>query len=430
MNRKASARTAMKYRWIVYGCLAAIYFFVYFHRLSLGVVKDDLTSAFNMSSVAFANIGAMYFYAYMIMQVPSGILADTLGPRKTVTAGCVVTSLGTFLFAAAHSVWAALAGRFLVGLGVSVTYICILKINTKWFRESEFATMSGLTGFIGNLGGIAAQTPLALMVAWITWRWTFSSIALVTLFMGIMCLVFVRNDPEDLGLQQVNDTPCAGNPEKKERISIRDGLAGVLSNSRTWIIFTVLTCYAGTYLAFAGVWGVSYLRTVYNFHNVQASGYITYLVTGAAFGYLITGYISDKMKSRKIPLLTFGILTNIIWFIMLYYNNGYLSLPLLKMMMILLGIFTTCFSVSWALGKEVNNPQYSGIAMSVINTGAFAGGALVPVLIGFIFDSYKGILSGIELYRAGFIPCLVINAVALMASFLVKETRCRNIYKS
>lgn len=426
MHFKRTSHSVKRYRWVVYCSLAVIYFFVYFHRLSLGVVKEELTSAFSMSSIVFANMGAMYFYAYMIMQIPAGILADTLGPRKTVTAGCLVTSAGTLMFAAAHSVPAALAGRFLVGVGVSVTYICILKVNTRWFSENEFATMSGLTGFIGNLGGIAAQAPLALMVSWFTWRYTFALIASFTFFMGLICFALVRDDPRDMGLPSVYTGMKTGDARSSDIIN---GLSSVIRNHRTWIIFTILACYAGTYLSFAGVWGVTYIKSVYGMTNIEASGYITYLVTGAAVGYLVTGYISDRIKSRKIPLVTFGLLTNIIWFILLYYNGGYLSRVLLKSIMALLGIFTTCFSVSWALAKEVNDPLYPGIAMSVINAGAFVGGALIPVLAGYILDSSAGALSGIDLYRRGLTPFLLINGLALVLSFFIKETGCRNIYR-
>lgn len=70
------------YRWVVWTILAAVYVFVTFHRMSAGVVKNDLESTFNIGAAQFANIGAMYFYAYFIMQIPSGILADKIGPKK------------------------------------------------------------------------------------------------------------------------------------------------------------------------------------------------------------------------------------------------------------------------------------------------------------------------------------------------------------
>ncbi|SHH89689.1 Major Facilitator Superfamily protein, partial [Caloranaerobacter azorensis DSM 13643] len=78
------------YRWYIWGILALAYVIVFFHRVAAGVVRQDLIKAFNITDVEFGNLGSMYFYAYMIMQIPSGILADTLGARKTVSIGTLL----------------------------------------------------------------------------------------------------------------------------------------------------------------------------------------------------------------------------------------------------------------------------------------------------------------------------------------------------
>ena len=81
-KREKQIKEVESYRWIVWLVLAATYVFVTFHRMAAGVVKTDLQEAFNIGSAQFANIGSMYFYAYFIMQIPSGILADKLGPKR------------------------------------------------------------------------------------------------------------------------------------------------------------------------------------------------------------------------------------------------------------------------------------------------------------------------------------------------------------
>jgi fucose permease len=68
------------------------------------------------------------------------------------------------------------------------------------------------------------------------------------------------------------------------------------------------------------------------------------------------------------------------------------------------------------------------MAASIVNMGAFAGGATIPILVGNVLDKYSTLLSGVDLYRSGFLICLILNAIGLAVSFLVKETRCRNVY--
>ena len=205
MNKTENdVKKLMKYRWVVWGILALAYVIVFFHRLAAGVVKDDLMGEFNITSVTFANLGATYFYAYMIMQIPSGILADTLGARKTVTIGTLVAGIGSIIFGCAPSIVLAFFGRLLVGLGVSVVFISLLKIQSMWFKESEFGTMSGITSFVGNMGGVMAQTPLALLVGAISWRYSFVVIGLITILIASMAYILIRNTPIEMGLPSID----------------------------------------------------------------------------------------------------------------------------------------------------------------------------------------------------------------------------------
>ena len=117
----SSRNGAFRYRWIVWGVMVLAYMIVFFHRLAAGVVRDDLVRAFSLSATSFGNMASMYLYAYMIMKIPVGMLADSLGARLTVTAGMIVAGAGSFLFAFAPTASLLLVGRFLVGVGVSTT---------------------------------------------------------------------------------------------------------------------------------------------------------------------------------------------------------------------------------------------------------------------------------------------------------------------
>jgi len=154
----------LRRRWLVWAVLAFCFAIVFFHRVSLAVVSDQLMAEFNLGAAALGNLGAVYFYVYTAMQIPSGILADTTGPRLTVTAGMLLAAMGAAVFALAQSLAVATAGRFLTGLGVSVVFVSVQKAQTYWFRPREFATITGLTSTVGNTGAILAATPLACLL--------------------------------------------------------------------------------------------------------------------------------------------------------------------------------------------------------------------------------------------------------------------------
>src|SRR5262245_62548075 len=96
-------------------------------------------------------LAATYYVIYTVMQVPTGVLNDTVGPRRVLAAGCLVAGVGSLLFAASESVAAAMIGRTLAGLGVSVAFVSMLKLVAEWFPENGFATMTGVGAMIGLL---------------------------------------------------------------------------------------------------------------------------------------------------------------------------------------------------------------------------------------------------------------------------------------
>lgn len=302
-KQAADVSKTLRYRWVVWGVMALAYMVVFFHRLAAGVVRDDLISAFDLSSTAFGHLASTYSYAYLIMQIPVGLLADSLGARLTVAFGMAVAGLGSLLFGYAPNAFLLFAGRFTVGIGVSTVFVCILKVLSRWYRENEFATMSGLTNSIGNLGGYMAQTPLALLVAAITWRHTFGAIGVLSFLLAASCYLFIRNRPESMGL------PPLEMPEEQEELPAANLLAGILEIIRyplMWPGLLFIPLFMGAALALTGAWGVPFLMDVYGMAASEASGIVSAAVIGAILGGLLLGRVSDRLGRRKPPMIAAG----------------------------------------------------------------------------------------------------------------------------
>ena len=78
--------------------------------MAAGVVRPALENSFGIGASEFAMISSMYFYAYFIMQIPSGVFADALGPKKTVTYFSILAALGSMLFGFSPNLYLAYAG--------------------------------------------------------------------------------------------------------------------------------------------------------------------------------------------------------------------------------------------------------------------------------------------------------------------------------
>ncbi|ABR47025.1 major facilitator superfamily MFS_1 [Alkaliphilus metalliredigens QYMF] len=429
MTQAEKVKKLERYRWVVWGILVVAYVIVFFHRLALGVVRQDLVDTFNITGTTFANLGSMYFYPYMFMQIPAGILADSLGARKTVTYGTLLAGLGSIIFGLAPSILWAFVGRLLVGLGVSVVFIAILKIQSQWFKESEFGTMSGMTSFVGNLGGVMAQTPLALVVAAFTWRTTFVGIGLISLVVAFLCYWVVRNTPEEMGLPSIAEIEGKERPSQApQRPPIGESLVRVLTNPRTWPSFFMFTGFFGAFISLTGAWGQSYLIEVYDLPSTVAPNYLMAATLGLAIGSFAIGKISDVMKRRKLPMIVFGAIYTITWGILVFVNGGKPPIAMLYPLFFVMGFTCSAFVLSWACGKEVNHPSIAGISTSVVNIGGFLGSAILPPILGRVFDAYGGVLEPTALFQRAFMYCFAFVAVSFLFAFLVKETHCRNIY--
>ena len=206
----SSDRRTKRKAWLIFAVLSVPYLLVYFQRVAPAVVADRLMADFNISGASLGNLAAIYFYIYTLMQIPAGILADSLGARRTVTIGSFIAGAGSFLFGFASGITVAYIGRFLVGLGVSVIFIPILKICTEWFEPKKFAAMSGLTLLIGNTGALLASTPLALMADRLGWRTAFIIIGMIGMITGFLCFALVRDRPAELQLPAPRGTGGEG----------------------------------------------------------------------------------------------------------------------------------------------------------------------------------------------------------------------------
>lgn len=420
--KNSQIKKVERYRWLIWLILAATYVFVTFHRMSAAVVKDDLQKAFGIGAVQFAVIGSMYFYAYFIMQIPSGILADKIGPKKTVFIFSLIAAVGSIFFGLAPSLNIAYISRFFVGIGVSVVFVCLVKIQSRWFYSRNFALMIGFSGLAANLGAIIAQTPLVIAVNNFGWRNTFVYMGIIMVMFAVLTFIFVKDDPTDMGLPGMDE--IENRPRVTVNLNIFQALGSILSNPRTWIISVVyIGLYTG-YTVILGTFGTPFLMTVYSIKKVEAANYIISAVIGSAVSGLVIGYLSDKFKARKSILIISSIVTLIMWVIFIYVK---LPLTLLSVYLFVFGFMMTAFTLCWTVGNEVNDRRLSGMATGVVNCVGFLGAAIIPVIMGNILDANKNMP---EIgYKKAYLVLILLVAVSTVFSFFVTETHATNVYE-
>jgi sugar phosphate permease len=367
-------------RRVIFGIALASFLLSFFHRVAPAAIADELARAFAINSALLGTLAATYFYVYMVLQVPVGVLADTMGPRRLLAAGSLVAGLGSITFALASTWEIAAVGRTLVGIGVSVAFIAILKVSAVWFPASRFATLNGFTMFAGNFGAVLAGAPLAWLVTQTSWRAVFLGLAALSIALGVASWLKVRDRPQDLGFAPVHPVPPAG------RVEMHWGraLASVLSNPATWPGFFVNAGIAGSYLAFAGLWAVPYLEQTYAMSRVEAAEHTSLLLLGVALGSVIVGMLSDRRSNRRGVLRIYAVLYVASWLPWLLHVQW--PRPATLAWFGLMGLLIPGFTLTWTVAKEVNRPEHSGIATAIVNVGIFLGTGILQPLVGAILD--------------------------------------------
>ncbi len=411
-------------RALALSVVVAAYVLSFFHRFAPATIAQDLALAFSTTAASLGVLAATYFYVYTVMQIPTGILVDSVGPRRILLIGGLIASAGSFLFGFAASLDAALVGRTLVGLGVSMTFIAMLKIIAVEFEENRFATLVGVVMLVGNCGSVLAGAPLSMLAQATGWRGVFMAAGSLSLLFGIACWLLVR------------DATADGRPRPRfDRTAVLSGLWSVLKNRATWPAVGVNFGISGSFFAFAGLWATPLLMATQGIDRGVAANHLSLYFACFAVSCLVLGTLSDRLRRRKPVVIAGALLYCIEW---LFWLSGVqVPLPVSYFLFGLMGAATSCFSLSWACAKEVNPPLLSGMSTSVCNMGGFLAGAILQPLVGWVMDQrWQGLLvNGSRVYssadyRVGASFLAGAALIGLISACFLRETGCRNIWQA
>lgn len=404
-------------RWVAWAAATLLFLLVTFHRFALGVIAADLMAAFATAAVGLGGLASVYFYLYGLLQLPSGILADTWGPRRTLAASALLMTAGAFLFAAAPSLPVAYAGRVLVGLGVAPVLVNTLKLISEWFPALAFATMVGLTAMVGNLGGFLAGGPFALLVAAVGWRVSFATVGAITAALGAALLLAVRDRPAQAAVR-----PAAVAP------ALWPAAAALLRDGRIWLLLMTKMGFDMAFFAFFVVWGVPFLTQTTGVSPTVAGFHLSFGALGFMLGGPVLGFLSDRvMRERRRPILLSALAHTALWALFLG------SAPLrpgagLAALMAGLGFTAAGLLLCLACAKELSPPETMGISTALVNGGGFFGAAVLQIVLGAVLDSrWEGAMVAgarvypLAAYLKAFSLCLVIMTGTCLAAFFIRE---------
>ncbi len=410
--------------WSIWGLGAGLFLLGFFHRVAPAVLHRELSLDFGLSAAGLGSLSALYFYSYVAMQIPTGLLADRLGPRRLLIAGILVSTVGALLFAMAPTLFWAGLGRFLIGGSVAVGFVCTLKLATHWLAPEKFSLAAGLLLVAGMTGAVFAGVPLHLASDMFGWRGVTVGVAVIGLLLVLAVALIVRDDPRQQGYAGF----APEHDHQASDISEWKKLKSVFGYRNTILLALAPGGIVGSVLAFSGLWGVPFLTDVYGMTSGEAALLCSGVMLSWAFSGPLFGVLSERRKRRRSLYLGGACCALVCWAIAVLIPD----LPLAVLVVTLLGagFFSGGMILGFTQAKESVPLNLAGTVSGVVNMGVMCGPMLLQPLIGWLLDHlWQGQLGSdglriyvFESYRMGFSLMLIWLFIAVICIAGSKET--------
>lgn len=417
---------SLRLAWTVWGLGAAFYIFGFFQRVAPGVMTNELIADFNLTGTELGHLSAFYFYSYVAMQIPTGLLADRWGPRRLLTAGALVAGLGSLCFALANGMFWACAGRLLIGGSVAVAFVAMMKLSSHWMPLRHFSLASGMALFLGILGAVFAGTPLRLLVTSFGWRPVMLTSTIFPFLCAALIWMIVRDDPKERGYSSyATEVRVEGHGT-----GVIAGLRHVFSYRNTWLLSLAPGALAGSVLTFAGLWGVPFLTSHYGMSAPKAAATCSAMLLAWAVGGPVCGNLSDRHGRRRPIYMVCCAVIAAAWALIIFIPGQ--PLAFLMSLLMLIGFASGGIIIGFAYVKESVPSHLAGTAAGVCNMGVMVGPMCLQPAVGWVLDNrWQGTTKAgtriyeLGAYSAGFSLMLAWAVLALICLALTRETACQ-----
>jgi len=384
------------------------------NTLSIGVMKT-----YNASAAELGRLSACYFWGEMVFLFPAGLLLDRFSTRKLVLITLSISIMATFTFAIAPSLAIAAMARFVSGVtGGSFCFLSSMRLISRWFPASKRALATGIVVTIGMLGGVVAQTPLALLTEAIGWQHAL----LILGSLGLLILI--------AGYLFIKDAPLSYTYIKHERligIGFWQSIRLAVLNVQNWL-GCCYTCLLNLPILLLGaLWGNLYLTQVNGISNLAASRITMMLYIGTIIGSPIIGRLSDNLGLRRPPMLVGAILSLILILIIMYLPQP--SIFTLSLLFLGVGLFSSSQTLGYPFIAESNPMAVTASVTGLATVIIMSGGAVFQPLFGWLMNlQWNGStvnhmpIYSVASYDSALLVLPIATILSLVCAILAKET--------
>jgi MFS transporter, OPA family, glycerol-3-phosphate transporter len=385
--------------WATVGLMYTSY---YFCRYNFAYANKAIKDEFGFSNSDMGTILSMQFVAYGCGQMINGLLTDRIGGKRAMLIGAAGTIGVNVLFGVA-SFWGMLSlFTLLWGLNGYVQSFGapgFIKINSSWFSEKQRGTFAGIFGFMINLGRLAANKLLPLLLAGFAigslihippqhWRWLFWIPAVIASIVAIVFALVVKDTPEEAGYHKL----FAGEADHADvdvRTDISVVFRHIVTNPLVWVIAAAYAC-TGAVRQAVDQWFPVYFQEV---HKLQMTGpkfqWLGYLIPlVASCGSFLSGWISDRFfGARRAPVA--GAIY-VLEFVVILAATQVRSVDwaIFFFVMVSFTVNSTHSLLGPAAAMDIGGRKMAAFASGCIDAFQYFGAALGMKILGYVLDNH------------------------------------------
>ena len=368
-NNSSHSRSLPWICWLLTTCFTLFQFLL---QLSSGVMLHEVMHSFTVTALGASIIGSAYYYIYVLLQTPAGMLMDHFKPRYLLTIGAFISALGCLLFGASTNFYLAILGRILTGGGCAFAFVGMLHVINEWFPPRNFSIMTGLGETVGMFGAAFGTVMLAKLLDVFHWRDCMFGAAIILVFIAIACWIFIRE----------NEFNVARHKMRKERIPFATRFWLCLKNPLLWLnglysglMFSVIT-------VFISLWGIPFLMVKSHFSLTAASTACTAAYIGTAIGSPLYGYFHRLLGKHKLIFMISALCTASLSALVIYIPD--LSFTMTFLLMFAIGITCSSYLLNFTLALDYGSHKATTTNLGFTNMLSMVTAPLLQPIVGLI----------------------------------------------
>jgi len=360
---------------VVFLPFAAGYFLSFFYRVVNAVIATDLAADLGLSAGALGLLTSAYFLAFAAFQLPLGVMLDRYGARRIQAALLLVAAAGSLMFALSQEMPGLIAGRALIGIGVSAGLMASFKAFVQWFKPQRLPLINGcLLGF-GGLGAITATAPVEFALGFVDWRTVFIWLAFVCVAVGMLIWRVVPERPVESASSSLGEQVAA--------------LGTVFRSAWFWRVAPLGAFTMGGTLALQGLWAGPWLRDVADLDRSGVAGVLLLIAVALTAGFVTWGLIAERLGRRGIDaswVVLAGVGMTLVCLLLLVLQPAGWEVPI----WMLFAFCSTSGTLLYAVVSRSFDPSLAGRVNTAFNLLVFVGAFGLQWGLGLVIELWEG----------------------------------------